>query len=287
MRYDKTMNFLIFDGNPNGLMMGELSNWNGRVYKISRSALSRFAHRSDCQNTGVYFLFGRDQAMNDTVYVGEAEKMLNRLKQHINDHEEWNECVAVINKDNHLNKAHVKHLEYDFYQKAIQAHRYTVTNSSIPTCSSVSEYDQAMLSEFIDHTILLVSTLGYKPFEGITAVSGDGHPAHASTEYAIKDNNRGTDARGISVADGFTVLRGSKAASSVTPSFSIALQRIRNRLIDSGVIDGDFRFTCDYLFSSPSTAASIVRGASTNGRTEWKNQQGLMLSQVEALEIGE
>lgn len=62
---------------------------------------------------------------------------------------------------------------------------------------------------------------------------------------------------------------------------------IHRRLIDSGVIDGDFRFTCDYLFSSPSTAASIVRGASTNGRTEWKNQQGLMLSQVEAREIGE
>lgn len=74
MRYDKTMNFLIFDGNPNGFMMGELSNRNGRVYKISRNALSRFAHRSDCQNTGVYFLFGRNQEMNDTVYVDEAER---------------------------------------------------------------------------------------------------------------------------------------------------------------------------------------------------------------------
>lgn len=40
MSYDKTMNFLIFDGNPNGLIMGELSNWNGRVYKIARNALA-------------------------------------------------------------------------------------------------------------------------------------------------------------------------------------------------------------------------------------------------------
>ena len=286
MRYDKTMNFLIFDGNPNGLIMGELSNWNGRVYKIARSALSGFANRPDCQHTGVYFLFGRDQDMNDTIYVGEAEQMLKRLKQHINDHEEWNDCVAVISKDDHLNKAHVKHLEHDFYQLAVQANRYTVINSTIPTCSSVSEYDQAMLSEFSDHTKLLVNTLGYKAFEGITVLPAMPNTPPDVMEYAIK-GSRGADARGISVAEGFTVLQGSRAAADVTHSFSETLQKIRNRLIESGVIDGDFLFTRDYLFSSPSTAASVVRGASTNGRTAWKNQRGQTLATVEAMALGE
>ncbi len=285
MSYDKTMNFLIFDGDPNGLIMGELSNWNGRVYKISRNALARFGSRPDCQHTGVYFLFGRDQDLNDTIYVGEAEKMLSRLKQHINAHEEWNECVAVISKDDHLNKAHVKHLEYDFYQQATQAHRYIVTNSTIPTCSSVSEYDQAMLSEFIDYTKLLVNTLGYKPFEGITAVFGDDHASGIAMKYMIK-SSKGADACGISVANGFTVLKGSKIAPTVTPSFAVNLQKIRNRLMEHGVIDENHTFTRDYLFSSPSTAASIVRGVNTNGQTAWKNQQGQMLSQVEAIEIG-
>ena len=284
MSYNKTMNFLIFDGNPNGLIMGELSNWNGRVYKISRSALAQFARRRDCQHTGVYFLFGRDQNLNDAVYLGEAEKMLNRLKQHINEHEEWNECVVVISKDNHLNKAHVKHLEYVFYQMAVQARRYTVTNSVIPTCSSVSEFDQAMLSEFVDHAKLLVNTLGYKPFEGITVLPGEGEAALAVAEYAIR-SSRGADARGVSVADGFTVLQGSQVASNVTPSFSAPLRRIRDLLLETGVIDEEHQFTRDYLFSSPSTAASIVRGASTNGRTAWKNSQGQTLAQAEAAEI--
>ena len=116
MSYNKTLNILIFDSNPNGLIMGEVSNWNGRVYKMTRDALADFSRRVDAQNTGVYFLFGRDDEMNDTIYIGEAEQMLTRLKQHINDHEEWNECIAVISKDNHLNKAHVKHLEFDFHQ---------------------------------------------------------------------------------------------------------------------------------------------------------------------------
>ena len=91
--------------------MCELSNWNGRVYKVSRNDLNEFANRADSEFTGVYFLFGKDEENNDTVYVGEAEKMLVRLKQHLKDHNYWNDCVVVISKDNVLNKAHVKFLE--------------------------------------------------------------------------------------------------------------------------------------------------------------------------------
>lgn len=44
MSFDKTIQMYIFDGNPNGRIMCELSNWNGRVYKISRNELSQFAN---------------------------------------------------------------------------------------------------------------------------------------------------------------------------------------------------------------------------------------------------
>lgn len=59
MSFSKTIQMFIFDGNPNGRIMCELSNWNGRVYKISRSELSEFSQRYDSENTGVYFLFGK------------------------------------------------------------------------------------------------------------------------------------------------------------------------------------------------------------------------------------
>ena len=283
MSYNKTLNILIFDSNPNGLIMGEVSNWNGRVYKMTRDALADFSRRVDAQNTGVYFLFGRDDEMNDTIYIGEAEQMLTRLKQHINDHEEWNECIAVISKDNHLNKAHVKHLEFDFHQLALQANRFRVTNVVVPTRSSVSEYDEAMLEEFIGHTLLLVNTLGYKAFEkiGITVTTPQMPPQTSECEFFIK-SARGADARGISVSGGFTVLKGSKAASSVTLSIPPALQNMRDN-----VIDDNYTFTRDYMFSSPSTAAAIVRGSSANGRVEWKNQQGKTLAEIENSIIGQ
>ena len=85
MAFSKTIQMYIFDGNPNGRIMCELSNWNGRIYKISRNELSEFAKRDDSENTGVYFLFGKDESNFDTVYVGEAEKMFTRLKQHLKE----------------------------------------------------------------------------------------------------------------------------------------------------------------------------------------------------------
>lgn len=83
MSFSKTIQMFIFDGNPNGRIMCELSNWNGRVYKISRNELADFSERPDAENTGIYFLLDKDENNIDTLYVGEAEKMFTRLKQHL------------------------------------------------------------------------------------------------------------------------------------------------------------------------------------------------------------
>jgi hypothetical protein len=39
----------------------------------------------------------------------------------------------------------------------------------------------------------------------------------------------------------------------------------------------DLEFAQDYAFSSPSTAASVVQGRSSNGRLDWKDAQGRAL----------
>lgn len=149
LAFDKTIQMYIFDGNPNGRIMCELSNWNGRVYKISRNELGAFSERPDADNTGVYFLLGKDEDNVDTLYVGEAEKILTRLKQHLRDTIYWSDCIVVVSKYNLLNKAHVKFLENKFYGLAKAAGRSIVINNTVPTCSSISEYDEAMLLEFI------------------------------------------------------------------------------------------------------------------------------------------
>lgn len=267
MSFSKTIQMYIFDGNPNGRIMCELSNWNGRIYKISRNEISEFAKRQDAENTGVYFLFGKNDDNSDTIYIGEAEKMLSRLRQHLKDANYWNDCIAVISKDNLLNKAHVKYLENKFYLMAQESSRAIIVNSTVPTCSSISEYDEAMLEEFMSNAKLLVNTLGYKVFDSIE-------------ETAIKQNQnelifqikaaRGANAKGIIVADGFAVLKDSIIASNTTPSISPNLKNLRDKLLVENIIDNNFTFTKNYIFTSPSLAAAIVMGRNANGRTEWK-----------------
>lgn len=268
----------IFDGNPNGRIMCELSNWNGRVYKISRNELSEFSQRNDSENTGVYFLFGKNEENNDTVYIGEAERMFTRLKQHLKDSKYWNDCIAVISKDNLLNKAHAKYLENKFYLLAKDAGRSTVINNTVPTCSSISEYDEAMLQEFISNAKLLVNTLGYKVFDTVE----DAVVRHNDMQsYFFIKATRGADAKGLIVSDGFAVMKGSAIASSTVPSISDSLIKLRNSLIKKGIIDDDLKFTRDYIFTSPSLAAAVVMGRNANGRTEWKNEKHKTIKDIE------
>ena len=272
MSFDKTIQLYIFDGNPNGRIMCELSNWNGRVYKVSRNDLREFEKRDDATHTGIYFLFGRNENNDTTVYVGEAENIIHRLKDHISDKEYWNDAIAVISKDNLLNKAHVKYLENEFYSLANDSARAIIVNKNIPTRSSVSEYDEAMLKEFTENTKLLVNTLGYKVFDLVT----DDIINEQNTVFYISAA-RGANGKGMIVSDGFAVLKGSVIANTVTPSYPAGTNKKRTQLLESGIINDRFEFTKDYVFTSPSLAADIVMGRSANGLTEWKTDSGTML----------
>lgn len=278
MSFNKTIQMCIFDSNPNGRIMCELSNWNGRVYKISRNDLGKFSNRPDAENTGVYFLFGKDDENTDTIYIGEAEHMLTRLKQHLKDRNYWNDCVVVLSKDNVLNKAHVKYLENKFYQLAVDSKRSTVINNNTPTCSSISEFDETMLEEFIENSKLLVNTLGYKVFDIIdtnTLEKKDGHKVFFINAV------RGANAKGLLVTDGFLVTKGSFIADSTTPSMSKPIIKLREKLLEKNIVDANYKFTTDYIFTSPSLAAAIVMGRNANGRTEWKTKQGKSIKDIE------
>ena len=276
MGYGKSIELFLANGTADSLIIAELSNWNGRVYKISRNDLGEFAHRSDSEYTGVYFLFGRDEENNDTVYIGEAERMLVRLKQHLRDRDYWNDCVVLISKDNILNKAHVKYLENKFYNLASDSKRASIVNSTVPTCSSISEFDEAMLEEFIENSKLLVNTLGYKVFEKVDTSVVDNE-----LELMYIRAARGANAKGFLVSDGFLVVKDSRIAFDTTVSMPDTLVKFRSRLIEKGIVSTDYDFQNDYIFTSPSLAASVVMGRSANGRTEWKTIDGRCIKDIE------
>jgi hypothetical protein len=83
----------------------------------------------------------------------------------------------------------------------------------------------------------------------------------------------------------FVVTEGSKARARTTPTVPKGTVVLRETLLEKGVLrrDGDFLvFTSSYSFSSPSSAASAVIGASANGRILWKLPDGHTYAEWEA-----
>lgn len=269
----KTIRQFLIDGSADGRWVTELSNWTGKAYKIPRTLVSLCEDREDLCNTGVYFLFGiNDETDRQQVYIGEAENIFTRIKQHVAGKDFWTECVAFISKDNNLNKAHIKYLENHLYRIAKENKRYEVLNATVPTESSISEMDRAEMDEFIDNMRLILGVLGHpvlKPSATGTA------PKRADNLYMFQK------AKGRPTSDGFAVLKGSAISPNTLPSLSPSLVGKRDQLIKDGVVNDSLHFTQDWTFSSPSLAAACVAGYSINGRTAWKNAKGRSLKDME------
>ncbi|CAG0976363.1 MAG: hypothetical protein MPEBLZ_00311 [Candidatus Methanoperedens nitroreducens] len=100
-------------------------------------------------------------------YIGEAEDVFKRLYQH-QEKNFWTEALAFISKDENLNKAHIKYLEFSLHDEAVEANRYKVFNSNVPTKPAISEAEIAIMSEFSINLKLLVGALGFRIFEKLT-----------------------------------------------------------------------------------------------------------------------
>ena len=280
MKFGKTIKIFLIDGESNGRMSCELSNWTGKAYKIPRIKIKDCVDREDLNNTGVYLLFGKNDSDKDSVYIGEAEAILKRLNLHLTQKDFWNETIVFVSKDDNLNKAHIKYLESRLFEIATQAKRYNIENSVSPTQSSISESDKAEMEEFIENIKMLVNTLGHKLFDEKREIK-----PQQKQEYFYIKAARGAEGQGVQTSEGFVVFKDSKATFKTVNSLLENFVNLRNKLIEEKVLinKGEYyEFAEDYIFNSPSAAASIVMGRTANGFTEWKQKDGTTLKDYES-----
>jgi len=283
-RFGKTIKLFLIDGEPNGRMTCELSNWTGKAYRIPRILVKESADRDELKNPGVYLLFGKNEEGKEIVYIGEAEIIFDRLKQHLSQKDFWNEVITFISKDENLNKAHIKYLENRLFEKAQKINRYILDNNSTPTRSSISESDRAEMEEFIENIKLLTNTLGHKVFEEIRETKTIKQEKQKTFE--IK-SARGANAKGIPTSSGFVVFKDSEITTSIVNSMTDSFVKLRMKIINEKIViekDKKLVFSRDYEFSSPSTAAVMVMGRNANGLTEWKLADGKTLKEFETEE---
>jgi len=269
-----TIRVFLTKGNPEGLRIAELSNWTGKAVSAPRTELKELLSREELDKPGVYILTGTDpDSGEDTVYIGEAEAVSQRIKVHIN-RDNWNNATVFTCKDENLTKAHIKYLEGRLIQRANEVHRAKLINS-VSSGTKLPEPDTADMDVFLENMYQLLPILGINHFRtSIERITG---------ESDLYCKIKGLVARGKRTSSGFIVFKGSQAVLSHRPS-ATTMKKKREQLIKSGVLvrrGKHLVFKKDAEFGSPSTAGGVVIGGNCNGLTKWKNSDGKSLKDLE------
>ena len=291
----KNINMFLMDGEVTGKIKCTLSNWTGVIYKIPRIQLGDLKSRDEMKQSGIYFLFGRDEdKQKDVTYIGQAttrkngEGVLLRIQEHTRDiHADYfNDVIILTTQNNSFGPTEISYLENKFTQLAKEAGRYIVKNSNNPNPGNVTEEKESELDEIVENTLMIIGTLGYRVFVPMTKKVSqdltDNHSTYLYLKRKTKKSNKVIEATCERTTEGFVVLEGSQVEIKDSPYLPASLKEMRQNLIASRVIqDGVLKEK--QLFSSPSYAAAFLLGMQTNGRTDWKNRDGRTLKELEEL----
>ena len=281
MAYGKSIELFLVNGQADSLIIAELSNWNGKAIKIPRIEVSS-CDREDITQAGVYFLFCKEDDGSDSVYIGEAENVKDRLVQHLRDYQSekekyyWSTAVIFIGRD--LNKALIRYLENRFVEIARTSKRYLVLTKNTYRNTVMKESQIAVMEEFVDNVKILINALGYKVLEPFA--QKDSSTAAVDDEL-LYITSGSVNATGKVTAEGFVVFAGAIVNEKLSvKSLSAGMQKQRQKLFDSSKVD-DLVTTEDILFSSSSAAADFVLGYSVSGPKTWKTKDGRSLKEIE------
>jgi len=270
-----SIKIFLAKGSSSSLRTAEISNWSGKAIACSRKELDELAKREEATRPGVYFLIGNDIDTGEpSVYVGEAEEVAKRLKQHISK-EFWNQVVAFVSKDENLTKAHIKYLEGKLIEIGMRSGKGIIQNNQ-GSGARLPESDQAEMDIFLDRILKLLPVMGTNLFS-----------MPVTSEKAIDERLvckiKGLVAYGNRTENGFVVYKDSEAVLEDRKSSTRTRAR-REKLLDKDILKPDgarLVFTNDHEFTSPSLAAAVVRGGASNGLKAWKTKQGKTLKEIE------
>ena len=281
-----TIKLFLIQGDPSRLRTAEIMNMNIKTLAAPRVEMDDLLKRDEMSSAGVYILIGYDiETGKPALYIGEAEILRGRLKSHmlkshIKDDDFWNQVIAIVSKDEVLTKAHIKHIEGRLIEDAAKANRAKILNSQ-SSGSRLPESDLADMEVFIENIHQLLPVMGSSHFAKVTEQYSE-----SREDTSLFCEIKGLRASGQQTVNGFVIFKGSQAVlenRSSTEKWPWPAE-MRQKLINDDVlvqVDNHLVFQEDVEFSSPSAAASVIHGGHANGRTAWKNKDGITIKEME------
>ena len=283
-RTPKTLQVFLPEGTPAGIQIAELTTRIVQAISVPRTHLKEFFERTEAQYVGTYFLFGgEDDGNKPLTYIGQTEDLRHRFRKHDAQKEFWTTAVVLVSRTQSFTQAHIKWLEWHSIARANEANRFKLENGNAGSEPFVTEAIQAEVEEIFETGSLLLQSLGYPVFEPLISKNrGKKRLREEESEWFLKGPQ--AEAKAVLTSDGTVVRAGSLCRMEFVQSTAgNPVVKKRDGLVADGILKSkgeSYEFTEDYLFKSPSGAASIVLARTANGWVSWKNKSGKTLKSV-------
>ena len=281
----------MIDGTEYGPRLVEIGNWVGKAIYSSRSSLNKILLRHECDNPGIYCLKGdpADEVFAEKIYIGEAENIKIRLKQHLSDpNKDFKEIVFFISKDELLTKTQIKYLESRLIQIAINAKTAEIENGNSPNLPTLHEADISDMEYFLEQIKLMLPVMGFRFLISSTLKSevAEEKESDVKTKILFEIKTKTFKANMYESDQGYIIMKGSEAKKSLSKSTTETYRNLRRKLIETKILieKGDkLVFAEDAIFNSPSAASNMVLGRNSNGFTEWVTEKGKTFKDIQDL----
>ncbi len=285
----KKLTVYMIDGTAYGPRLSEIGNWVGKAIYSPRATVNKIMNRSEFDNPGIYCLKGdpTDEAFDEKIYIGEAENIKTRLKQHLSDpNKDFKELIFFVSKDELLTKTQIRYLESRLVQLAIEAKTAQIDNGNTPSLPTLHEADISDMEYFLEQIKLILPVMGFNFLISSTVTQDvtneSDYKSSIHETYFIKTSSY--KASMTETDQGYIVSSGSEAKKSLSNSCTETYRNMRKKLIETRIMieSGDkLIFAEDAVFSSPSAASNMILGRNSNEYSEWVNKDGLSFKEVQ------
>ncbi len=168
-----TIQIFYPDGDPENMRIVTQRGWTGKVFHISRKFWTKAAdrYREELGTPGIYVLTGKNEEFEEgnddiqSIYIGQAENLHQRIEQHINNPEKsFFQSVTCVAESGDFNNAHFKWMESDLIEKAKEIDRCILQNGNTPQKPQIGEPETVDTCQFLGRLLQMFSVVGIDAF---------------------------------------------------------------------------------------------------------------------------
>lgn len=149
-------------GDPEGIRHVDKSNWSGYGVVFNKELFHLLKQEPGFSQAGLYILVGN--AAEETIYIGEADPVGDRLKNHVSNKEGWVWGVYFFDRNHKIGKTEVQYLESALVTLAKKHDRAILLNKNNPSAPTMAPAAKATAQAFLADMLLILPMLGINAF---------------------------------------------------------------------------------------------------------------------------